>query len=176
MSGDDSTAKGSALLKSLVYLIVVATSLFVALPLALWSFTREFLTFRFGAYRFLGFIPLALGAAFTLWATVYLPLFGKGTPAHSDPPKKLVTTGPFKYTRNPMYLGAILTLIGQAVILESPIIFLLAVLMWLLFYLLVAYYEEPDLRKRFGQAYEEYSMTVPRWLPGILRKHKQDAT
>lgn len=174
MSGDGSTAKGSALLKSLVYLILVATSFFVALPLALWLLTREFFTFHFGGYRFFGFMPLALGVAFALWTAVYFPVFGEGTPAHSDPPKKLVTEGLFKCTRNPMYLGAILTLMGQAVILESPIVLLLSVLMWLLFHLLIVYYEEPDLRKRFGQAYEEYARTVPRWLPAFWAFKKPD--
>ena len=167
---NDASANKTALLKSLAYLVVVAVCLFVALPIALWLLTRQLIAFNFGLYRFLGFAPLTIGTAFTVWATIYFPIHGKGTPAHSDPPKKLATTGLFRHTRNPMYLGATLTLIGQAILLESPTVLLLAVFVWIFFHLLLVYYEEPSLRKRFGQAYEEYARTVPRWL--LKPRHK----
>lgn len=158
------------LVKSLIYLILVATSLFIALPLALWLLTRGAFAFSFGMWRSLGSLPLAVGILFTLWSAVYFPIYGKGTPLPSDPPRKLATKGLYKYTRNPMYLGAILTLIGQAVILESPAVLLLAAFMWVLFHLIVVYREERGLRSRFGQSFEEYAKAVPRWLPRIIRK------
>lgn len=159
-----SKADSSNLLKSLVYLILVSTSLFIAPPIILWLLTRDLLSFDFGVYRFLGLVPLALGSVLAFWSTVSFPKFGEGTPAHSDPPKKLTTKGLFKYTRNPMYLGATLTLIGQTIIFESPVVLLLTVLVWFLLHLLVVYYEEPELRRRFGKTYEEYAKNVPRWL------------
>ena len=162
LSEDKSSAK-SPLLKSLVYFILVATGIFIALPIALWLLTRNYLAFNLGAARFTGFIPLAIGIALTLWTTFYFPLSGKGTPLPSDPPRKLATEKVYKYSRNPQYLGAIFTLIGQAVLLESPVVLLFALLMSVLLHLLVVYFEEPGLRKRFGQAYEEYATTVPRW-------------
>ena len=174
MNNDASANKTATLLKSIAYLIVVAVSLFVALPIALWLLTRQMIAFHIGLFKFLGFIPLFSGVAFTVWATIYFPLQSKGTPAHSDPPKKLATTGLFRHTRNPMYLGATLTLIGQAILLESPTVLLLAGLAWIFFHLLLVYYEEPELKKRFGQTYEEYTRTVPRWLLKPPRKNKHD--
>lgn len=142
----------------------------MALPIALWLLTRQLIAFHFGLFRFLGFAPLITGVVFAVWSTIYFPIHAKGTPAHSDPPKKLATTGLFHHTRNPMYLGATLTLIGQAILLESPTVLALAAAVWTFFQLLLVYFEEPTLKKRFGQTYTEYTQTVPRWL--IKPRHK----
>jgi protein-S-isoprenylcysteine O-methyltransferase Ste14 len=170
LNSETSANKTSPLLKSIAYLVVVAVSLFVALPIALWLLTRQLITFQLGLLRFLGFAPLTTGTIFAAWSAIYFPLRAKGTPAHSDPPRKLATNGLFRHTRNPMYLGATLTLIGQAILLESPTVLSLAAAVWLFFHLLLVYYEEPQLQKRFGNAYQEYAATVPRWLLKTKRK------
>ncbi len=159
------------MLKSLAYVIIVAVGIFIATPVALWLLTRTSLTFHLGAARFAGFIPLAAGVVLTLWTTFYFPLSSKGTPLPSDPPRKLATEKVYKYSRNPQYLGAILTLVGQAFLLESPAVLLFALLMSVLLHLLVVYFEEPGLRSRFGQTYEVYAKNVPRW---FLRRFAKD--
>jgi protein-S-isoprenylcysteine O-methyltransferase Ste14 len=67
--------------------------------------------------------------------------------------------------RNPIYVGAVLILIGEAVALASVVLVVYAVLMWWVFHFIVVLYEEPTLREKFGAAYEEYCRMVPRWIP-----------
>jgi protein-S-isoprenylcysteine O-methyltransferase Ste14 len=158
------------LLKSLLLFFLVILTAFVALPLGVLFFSNSFLTFEIGFYRFLGFLAIGIGLVLTLWTVLAFVSIGKGTPAPFDPPKELVTEGLFKYVRNPMYIGAVVAMCGEAVLLESFAILFLAGLMWLLFHLFVVYYEEPRLKKTFGQSYEEYICTVPRWVPKIFHK------
>ncbi|HNW58947.1 MAG TPA: isoprenylcysteine carboxylmethyltransferase family protein [bacterium] len=120
-----------------------------------------------GWLRPLGWILLAAGAAFGL-ACVWLFLtVGKGTPAPFDPPQVFVAIGPYRYVRNPMYVGGIAAMAGVGLIVPSCAILILAVLVWGFVQLMVVYYEEPDLKKRFGNSYVEYTGRVHRWLPRL---------
>ena len=92
---------------------------------------------------------------------------GRGTLAPWDPPKNLVVRGPYAYVRNPMISGVILILVAESLLLRS-----LPHLGWTAaFGLLNALYiplaEEPGLRARFGQDFDEYSRNVPRLLPRL---------
>jgi len=92
---------------------------------------------------------------------------GEGTPAPFDPPRKFVAVGPYRYVRNPMYVGAFLVLAGFGLFEESPAI-LLFILPWLLLaHLFVVIYEEPHLRATFGDTYAQYCRAVRRWLPRV---------
>jgi protein-S-isoprenylcysteine O-methyltransferase Ste14 len=90
---------------------------------------------------------------------------GEGTPAPFDPPRAFVATGPYRFVRNPMYLGAAAALFGAGLIVASPAIVLLAVGFLGLAHLFVLAYEEPTLARTFGASYEEYRATVRRWRP-----------
>jgi protein-S-isoprenylcysteine O-methyltransferase Ste14 len=92
---------------------------------------------------------------------------GRGTPAPFDPPKVFVATGPFRYCRNPMYVGGILTFFGCGLIVGSMSIILLGGVFWLLSHILTLLVEEPDLTRRFGDSYTEYTSKVNRWLPRL---------
>jgi len=122
-----------------------------------------------GPLRLVGLLPLLLGVATYLWSAASFALVGKGTPAPIDPPQALVVTGPYRHVRNPMYLGVVLVLLGEALVLASPILLRYAALILLAFHLFVLYYEEPHLRHRFGEAYVHYCRSVPRWLPVVKR-------
>jgi protein-S-isoprenylcysteine O-methyltransferase Ste14 len=111
------------------------------------------------------------GAALSL-TTVGLFIFqGRGTPALFDPPKKFVAHGPYKLVRNPMYIGGVSMLLGLGLYLTSIAMTLYAVVAFLLIHTFVVLAEEPGLRKRFGQEYEDYCRTVPRWTPFFTRRH-----
>src|SRR5215470_1523330 len=81
---------------------------------------------------------------------------GRGTPAPFDAPRQFVPVGPYRYVRNPMYIGAWIVLTGFGLYLHSPSILLMALAALLLAHLFVIFYEEPTLREKFGAPYESY--------------------
>jgi len=95
---------------------------------------------------------------------------GLGTPAPIDPPKVLVSRGLHRFVRNPMYVGVLGVVFGQAAWFHSRNILVYGICLWLAFHLFVLMYEEPVLREKFGESYEEYKRQVPRWLPRAGRK------
>jgi protein-S-isoprenylcysteine O-methyltransferase Ste14 len=105
------------------------------------------------------------GALLTAWCVVTFATRGKGTPAPFDPPREFVASGPYRYVRNPMYIGGFGVLLGAGLILQSPAIVGLSALFLLIFHLFALLYEEPALTRRFGDSYLRYKSSVRRWLP-----------
>jgi protein-S-isoprenylcysteine O-methyltransferase Ste14 len=95
---------------------------------------------------------------------------GKGTPAPFDAPREFVAIGPYRYVRNPMYVGGLLLLVGLGLYEHSISILLMALLLLLVVHLMVVIYEEPTLRKSFGASYDEYCRTTERWVPTLTRR------
>lgn len=88
---------------------------------------------------------------------------GRGTLAPIDPPRHLVVRGLYRFTRNPMYNGVVVALLGEAWFFRSYAVLQYAILMFGIFHLMVVLYEEPALARRFGQGYCAYCKAVPRW-------------
>ena len=108
------------------------------------------------------FIGIAIYLHTAFWSFAAI---GGGTPAPIAPTKILVVHGLYRFVRNPMYIGVELAVLGQAWLFHSfRILVYLAVAAGAV-YLFVVFYEEPTLRKKFGAAYDEYCMHVPRWIP-----------
>ncbi len=103
---------------------------------------------------------------FTL-AGRYRSKHGGGGPGLANPPERLVTTGIYAYTRNPMYLGMLIFLAGLAVLLHSYIAALLALAHVPWFHRRVRA-DEARLFERFGEQFAEYREHVRRWVPGIV--------
>ena len=116
---------------------------------------------------FLGIAVFFVGLLLAVSTIRLFSKLGNGTLAPWDATSKMVITGPYAYVRNPMITGIVLILIGEALILASWVIGLWAVVFLIInmFYFVLS--EEPDLRKRFGQEYEEYSRNVPRYIPRL---------
>lgn len=116
-------------------------------------------------------LGLALPAGLCMLAglTIYLrcawdfAVEGLGTPAPIDPPKKLVVTGLYRRTRNPMYLGVILLLSAECFLFPEAGLLAYLLSVATVFHVFVVFYEEPALGARFGQAYLDYCDQVPRW-------------
>lgn len=106
------------------------------------------------------------GAMIALWCVIAFVRIGKGTPAPFDPPRRLVIRGPYRFVRNPMYIGGALAVIGIALFYESLALLVYGGVLLLGTHLLVVFYEEPALRGSFGQEYETYCHRVRRWRPG----------
>ena len=110
---------------------------------------------------------IALYFACAFWG---FALRGKGTPLPLDPPKKLVIEGPYRVVRNPMYWGVGSIVLGEAEIFHSLALVELAGVFAVGVILFVLLIEEPELRRKFGEEYEEYCRRVPRWVPRFTAK------
>jgi protein-S-isoprenylcysteine O-methyltransferase Ste14 len=117
------------------------------------------------ALRIIGVIVLLAGAAVVLETTARFALQGRGTPAPWAPPERFVERGSYRFVRSPMYLGVILLIVGQALLLGQEILFAWAVVAWLMFTSFLVFYEERGLSRRFGDDYEDYRRRVRRWVP-----------
>jgi protein-S-isoprenylcysteine O-methyltransferase Ste14 len=116
-----------------------------------------------GFWRFLGIIPMILGL---LLANSGAREFGKAKTGFQlqTGGSLLVISGPFRYSRNPMYLGIVLWLIGLAVLLGSLIAFLFPLLFFVLANFLLIPPEEKKLQQTFGEQFISYRKHVRRWL------------
>jgi protein-S-isoprenylcysteine O-methyltransferase Ste14 len=92
---------------------------------------------------------------------------GGGGPGMDTPPERLVTSGPFAWCRNPMYLGHMIFLLGLTLSLRSELAaaITVATIVWFQFRVRR---DERRLAERFGQPYLEYKARVRRWIPGLL--------
>lgn len=118
-----------------------------------------------GARAVLGGPLILAGALLYAWCAWAFARFGQGTPAPIDPPRQLVTNGLYARTRNPMYLGVITVVLGEAVLFGSSRLLAYAGAVFVAFHAFVLLYEEPAHRRRFGADFEEYCRRVPRWVP-----------
>jgi protein-S-isoprenylcysteine O-methyltransferase Ste14 len=113
----------------------------------------------------LGIVLIAGGAV--LLAACIWEFFkrGRGTLSPVEPPRELVVQGLYRYVRNPMYLSVSAIVLGEVLVTGSRDL----LVYWLIFFiaanLFVMFYEEPNLRARFGESYERYTRKVGRWLP-----------
>jgi protein-S-isoprenylcysteine O-methyltransferase Ste14 len=115
----------------------------------------------------LGCLLIAVGAGVLLYCIRDFAVFGRGTLAPVDPPRKLVRVGLYRHVRNPMYLGVVLVLVGESIFFESRVLSFYATIMALVFHIFVVLFEEPSLRALFGSDYEKYRASVPRWIPRL---------
>jgi protein-S-isoprenylcysteine O-methyltransferase Ste14 len=120
-----------------------------------------------------GFIPLGAGVALLMACVREFYVAGRGTLAPWTPPRDLVVTGPYRFSRNPMYVAVLLILIGWAVAFRSWLLAGYALAVGIGFHLRVVFGEEPWLARTFGDQWARYRARVPRWL-GIRRFEEQE--
>jgi protein-S-isoprenylcysteine O-methyltransferase Ste14 len=129
---------------------------------ATWLYPLPFLPMLVPA-GWVGAIMLALGFALAAWAVASMRRAGTRFETH-QPTARIVTAGPYRFTRNPIYVGMFIALIGLAIGADS---------LWLLvalamFYLVIRYgvvaREEAYLERKFGDAYLDYKAKVHRWI------------
>lgn len=118
-----------------------------------------------GVLQIIGMLVVLGGAALAMASIFTFAFIGKGTPAPFDPPRKLVIAGPYRWVRNPMYIGAGLVLLGAAMFYGSIGLVLYTIAFWSAAHLFVLFYEEPVLRQKFGPDYEAYTASRRRWMP-----------
>src|ERR1700746_1165408 len=153
------------LLRAVTYAALFIGFVLVYLPGRFLSWSGIVAPATTGAPRVAGMIMGSIGTVIAVWCVFPFVFIGKGTPAPFDPPRKLVIRGPYRFVRNPMYIGAGMTLAGAALYYESLSILIYAGLFFLITHLFVVLYEEPTLRRTFGDEYEAYCQRVRRWRP-----------
>lgn len=139
---------------------------FIAWPLALFA-VEALLQQGLPAIHWWGIPLLAWGYLQYRLVGNYRTRIGGGGPGISIPPDRIVDTGPYRFTRNPMYLGHLVFFAGIALTLGS----------WIAAAVLAAHAfwfdrrvreDEERLEARFGPAYAEYRRRVKRWIPGVV--------
>ena len=157
------------LARALVYATLFIAFLMVFLPGQVMRRFGFVAPARIGAVEILAGALVVAGGALVLWSILAFVFVGKGTPAPFDPPRKLVIVGPYRWVRNPIYVGAVVALGGAALFYRSLSLLLYGALGWLVLHLLVVLYEEPALRRSFGAEYQAYCARVGRWWPQSIR-------
>lgn len=153
------------LIRTITYASLFIGFVLIYLPARLlaWSgIVRPALT---GWPQIAGLLIGTVGAAIALACVFTFAFVGKGTPAPFDPPRRLVIRGPYRFVRNPMYIGAALAVAGAALFYESIALAAFVIGFLVVTHLFVVLYEEPTLRRTFGPEYQAYCDHVHRWWP-----------
>ena len=125
-------------------------------------------------FEIAGLMIGTIGALIALWSIASFVTIGKGTPAPFDPPRRLVTRGPYRYVRNPMYIGAGMMVVGAAAVYHSWILIGYVAGLFVITHLFVMFYEEPTLRRLFDGDYVAYCGQVRRWWPQLRPRRQSD--
>jgi protein-S-isoprenylcysteine O-methyltransferase Ste14 len=153
--------------RAVTYAALFIGFVLIYLPGRLLSWTGIVRPAAIAKPQVVGMVIGAAGAAVALWCIFTFATIGRGTPAPFDPPRRLVIRGPYRFVRNPMYIGAGLALASAALFYESAPLLGYAGLFFLATHVFVVGYEEPTLRRTFGQEYEAYCRQVKRWWPRV---------
>ena len=162
-SGDLPRSRRRAALGSSVFFLLAPGVVAGLLP---WALTR----WRTGGVppwpaRVAGFAFIGAGVLVLLLTFARFVSEGRGTPAPVAPTQRLVIGGLYRHVRNPMYLAVLAIIVGQVLVLWRPILVAYAMLVASVFVAFVKGYEEPTLRRTFGEEYEAYKRAVPGWWP-----------
>jgi protein-S-isoprenylcysteine O-methyltransferase Ste14 len=118
----------------------------------------------------LGTACMFAGALLLSTCIVEFATRGRGTLSPVDPPRHLVVRGPYRYVRNPMYVGVMTIGLGEIVLTRSVALAAYWVIWFACVNLFVIGYEEPTLRRMFGASFDEYASQVERWVPRLPRR------
>ncbi len=155
-------------LRTFLFSILIVGTVTVLVPALLLILTRQQPQLHLIGLAS-GFPILLTGILIYARCALDFVMRGGGTPDPGQPPVRLVVSGLYRWSRNPMYLGVLLIPLGEAVLFQSALLVFYVALLWSGFHLRVIAYEEPVLRTQFGVEYENYTRQVPRWF-GILRR------
>ena len=152
-------------LRNLFFTILQPGVVTVLIPyLILRSTRRDMMPPEWAARHYIAAVVMLIGASILLTCVVRFVTEGRGTISPLDPTTKLVVRGLYRYSRNPMYLGAITLLAGESLFWWSASLATYAVIVFVAFNLFIIFHEEPRLRREFGDEYHAYASSVRRWV------------
>ncbi len=147
-------------LKNILFTLIVPGTVGVYLPLVLTRGRSPAL----GVASLVSLVLIAIALGIYLWSVWNFASRGRATPLPLDAPQRLIIQGPYRYTRNPMYLAIIAALLGWILLYQTTVLLIYTLAVAALFSLFVIGYEEPHLQRKFGAEYDAYKARVPRWL------------
>lgn len=118
---------------------------------------------EFGITQGIGLALFVLGFIIMIHCITFFAIKGRGTLSPADPTKKLVVSGLYKFSRNPMYVGVMSMLIGEAIFFNSFDLWIYSALIFVAFNLFISFVEEPRLKRDFGEEYLSYRQKVRKW-------------
>lgn len=164
-------------IRALVFTVLVPATVGVYVPQALLAGNGQEVSALVQAS---GFVLIVAGVFLYVVSLISFVSRGKGTPAIwftrpfraviGEEPGRLVVQGIYRYTRNPMYLGVLSAILGQAGWYGATVLAWYAAGVAAAFHIVVLFIEEPHLRKKHGTSYEDYVAATPRWL-GFPKSH-----
>ena len=130
---------------------------------------------QIGKIRFIGPILIVIGIIGYLPCIWNFIFYAKGSPFPGDTQKYLIVKGLYRYVRNPMYISLYLIIFREALFFQSLdlLIYLSFWIVW--FEIKVIFFEEPSLKERFGETYEQYRKSVRRWIPRLTPYRENDS-
>ena len=154
-----------ALIIALIFWVILLPLVHAGIPWALSFLGPRYgwIDGRSGIWNLLGLIPIALANICLIWLMI---LNFRRIPRRlklERTPTYLLTRGPYRFSRNPMYIAELMLWFGWAVFYGSIIICIALLVMAPLMNKRVVAREEHDLEARFGESYLEYKNRVPRW-------------
>jgi protein-S-isoprenylcysteine O-methyltransferase Ste14 len=157
----------SAIVGTAIFLVIAPGFFCVVAPwwMSGWRFGAPF--FGIETFRYIGGALIAVGAPVLLESFARFAIQGIGTPAPVFPTQHLVVKGFYRFVRNPMYISVISIVLGQGLLFSDVHVLEYGAGAWLATHIFVLLYEEPTLRRTFGEEYEMYCANVRRWLPRL---------
>ena len=117
-------------------------------------------------YNLIGILFIPVGMFLVIWANYALLYIGKIGLRDREPmqsPSNLVLVGPYRFTRNPIYLGCLLMLLGLVIVWSSIVTLYFLILVYIVFRYIFIKREEIILEEEFGDEYRDFKKRVKRW-------------
>ena len=147
---------------AIVFTLLVPFTMAVVIPWLMTGFRFQPALLGIEAGRLVGALMIVTGATWLLWAIAWFAHEGvKPYP----PIERVITTGPYAYSRNPMYGGVVTLMIGQGLLLGSRGVVIYGVCWLLGFVVFERTIDDPFIIRRMGKTYEDYMKSVPGWIP-----------
>ena len=152
-------------IKTLTFTMVVPGFVIVLIPSRIARVPPAVPPHPFSASQYLGAALVLAGVGLYLNCAWDFVRVGGGTPAQFAPHRDLVVRGLYRHVRNPMYVGGLTALAGEAMLFRLWTLVAYACAVWAMFHVFVVYHEERALRRSFTASYARYCASVHRWMP-----------
>ncbi len=166
------------ILNAIFSIVIMLLGLFLldyAIPFWIIDWDFQLFPLEVGVFRLIGLVPIVLGMvtmAGFIWGWI---LSAAGSPLPLDLPKELIVRGSYRFVRNPMYVCFFLIAFGEVFLFKSSALLLYVLSLFLILHMFVVFVEEPMLKHKFGESYEQYCKSVRRWIPRLKGFREKEA-